>query len=142
MTRELGIPYLTLYAFSKENWTRPREEVEALLALLAVYLERELPLMMEKDIRFNAIGAIDDLPASLQEQLGGVMEKTGQNRSMLLNIALSYSGREEILRAARLIAEDVARGEDDAHRRRKSSAGTSIRRACPTPTCSSGRAER
>ena len=61
-TRELGIPYLTLYAFSKENWSRPRGEVKALLQLLAVYLERELPLMIEKDVRFNAIGAISDLP--------------------------------------------------------------------------------
>jgi undecaprenyl diphosphate synthase len=110
-TRELGIPYLTLYAFSKENWSRPRVEVKALLQLLAVYLERELPLMLEKDVRFNAIGAISDLPGELQEQLGSVMEKTKANRSLLLNIALSYSGREEILRAARLIAEAAARGE-------------------------------
>ena len=111
MTRDLQIPYLTLYAFSKENWTRPKKEVEALLSLLGVYLEKELPLMMENDVRFNAIGAISDLPGHLQQQLGGVMEKTGKNGSLFLSIALSYSGRQEILRAAGLIAEETARGE-------------------------------
>ena len=109
-TRELQIPYLTLYAFSKENWTRPKKEVEALLSLLGVYLEKELPLMMENDVRFNAIGAISDLPGHLLQQLGGVMEKTGKNGSLFLSIALSYSGRQEILRAARLIAEETVRG--------------------------------
>jgi len=109
-TRELAIPYLTLYAFSKENWTRPKEEVEALLALLAVYLQKELPLMMKEDIRFRPIGDIGDLPLDLQEQLNGVSSETENNRSMILNIALSYSGREEILRAARLIAGDLNRG--------------------------------
>jgi undecaprenyl diphosphate synthase len=109
-TREFAIPYLTLYAFSKENWTRPKDEVEALLALLAVYLQRELPLMMKEDIRFRSIGDIGDLPLDLQEQLNGVSRETEKNKSMLLNIALSYSGREEILRATRLIAEDLSRG--------------------------------
>ena len=109
-TREFAIPYLTLYAFSKENWTRPKEEVEALLALLAVYLQRELPLMMKEDIRFRPIGDIGDLPLDLQEHLNGVSRETEKNKSMLLNIALSYSGREEILRATRLIAEDLSRG--------------------------------
>ena len=109
-TREFAIPYLTLYAFSKENWTRPKDEVEALLALLAVYLQRELPLMMKEDIRFRPIGDIHDLPLDLQEQLNGVSRETEKNKSMFLNIALSYSGREEILHATRLIAEDLNRG--------------------------------
>jgi undecaprenyl diphosphate synthase len=109
-TRELAIPYLTLYAFSKENWTRPREEVEALLALLAIYLQKELPTMMKEDIRFRPIGDITDLPVNLQEQLNGVIGETENNKSMCLNMALSYSGREEILRATRLIAEDLHRG--------------------------------
>jgi undecaprenyl diphosphate synthase len=111
MTRELQIPYLTLYAFSKENWTRPKKEVEALLSLLGVYLEKELPVMLENNVRFNAIGAISDLPGYLQQQLGRVMEKTGKNASLLLNMALSYSGRQEIVRAAGLVAEAIARGE-------------------------------
>lgn len=108
-TRELDIPYLTLYAFSKENWSRPRNEVTALLQLLALYLERELSLMLDKDVRFNTIGATSDLPAELQEQLSSVMEKTKSNRSLLLSIALSYSGREEILRAARLTCDAAAK---------------------------------
>lgn len=108
-TRELDIPYLTLYAFSKENWSRPRNEVTALLQLLALYLERGLSLMLDKDVRFNTIGATSDLPAELQEQLSSVMEKTKNNRSLLLSIALSYSGREEILRAARLTCDAAAR---------------------------------
>lgn len=111
MTRELGIPFLTLYAFSKENWTRPETEVQALMALLAVYLQKELPTMMEEDIRFSPIGNINDLSEELQEQLSGVIRKTANNKSLTLNIALSYSGREEILRAARLIAGDMKRGD-------------------------------
>jgi undecaprenyl diphosphate synthase len=110
MTRELEIPYLTLYAFSRENWTRPPDEVRALMSLLALYLEKELPLMLEKGIRFNAIGAIDDLGRRLRGQLEAVMEATSKGRAMLLSLALSYSGREEILRAARLFAEDFRAG--------------------------------
>jgi undecaprenyl diphosphate synthase len=111
MTRELDIPYLTLYAFSRENWTRPRDEVRALMGLLALYLEKELPLMLEKGIRFNAIGAIDDLGRRLRRQLEGVMKATGKGQGLLLNLALSYSGREEILRAARLFADDCLAGK-------------------------------
>jgi undecaprenyl diphosphate synthase len=110
ITCEIGIPYLTLYAFSRENWTRPRDEVRALLALLGMYLERELPLMMTKDIRFRAIGAVDDLPKGLRRQLRSVTTATGKNRSMVLNLALSYSGREEVMRAAKLFAEDFRAG--------------------------------
>ncbi len=110
MTRELAIPILTLYAFSKENWTRPKIEVQALLALLAVYLQKELPMMMKEDIRFRPIGDLNDLPLDLQQQLTGVIQETKNNKSMTLNIALSYSGREEILRAARLIVEDAKKG--------------------------------
>ncbi len=109
-TREIGIPYLTLYAFSKENWARPKEEVEGLLELLDVYLDNELPLMMEQRIRFNPIGAIEDLPGRLQAKLQEVMDKTRENSSLLLNIGLSYSGREEILRAVRLLVEDAKEG--------------------------------
>ncbi len=110
MSREIGISYLTLYAFSRENWTRPRQEVKALLSLLGIYLDRELPLMMENDIRFKAIGATDDLPKGLRRKLVEVAETTGKNRSMVLSLALSYSGREELLRAARLFAEDFRAG--------------------------------
>jgi undecaprenyl diphosphate synthase len=82
----------------------------ALLGLLAVYLESELPLMMRNDMRFRTIGDVSDLPKGLQRQLEAVMEATAKNGSMVMNIALSYSGREEILRATRLIAEDFGKG--------------------------------
>jgi undecaprenyl diphosphate synthase len=109
-TRDLNIPYLTLYAFSKENWTRPEEEVKGLLELLAVYLESELELMMDKDIRFNVLGKLTDFPKRLRTQVGGVMEKTAKNKSLTLSIALSYSGREEIVHAVNSILEDVKQG--------------------------------
>ena len=73
--REIGIPFLTLYAFSRENWSRPKDEVTALLELLNIYLEKELPLMMEKNIRFNALGELTDLPKRNQNKLRSVMEK-------------------------------------------------------------------
>jgi len=109
-TRNLNIPYLTLYAFSKENWTRPREEVKKLLELLGVFLENELQLMMDEDIRFRVIGNINDFPGTLQHQLNTAMQKTAENKSLSLNIALSYSGREEILNAVRLLNDDMQKG--------------------------------
>jgi undecaprenyl diphosphate synthase len=110
-TRDLNIPYLTLYAFSKENWARPREEVRTLLNLLGFYLEKELPLMMEKGIRFNVLGAISDFPKRLQAKLADVMKATAKHKNLLLNIALSYSGRKEILRAVSSMIEDVKKGK-------------------------------
>jgi undecaprenyl diphosphate synthase len=110
MSRELGISYLTLYAFSKENWTRPRDEVKGLLSLLGVYLDKELPLLMSNDIKFTAIGALNALPKTRWRQLQRVVEATARNRSMVLCLALSYSGREELLRAAQLYAEDFRAG--------------------------------
>jgi undecaprenyl diphosphate synthase len=109
-TRDLNIPFLTLYAFSKENWARPREEVRTLLGLLGYYLEKELPLMMEKGIRFNVLGEVKDFPKALQEKLANVMKTTQKNKHMVLNIALSYSGRKEILRAVWAIVKDVNAG--------------------------------
>jgi len=109
-TRNLGIPYLTLYAFSKENWTRPKEEVKRLLEILGIYLEQELPLMMEKGIRFNIVGDLTDFPERIQKKVRDVMKKTGKNKELCLNIALSYSGRKEILHAAMGIAEDYKNG--------------------------------
>ncbi len=109
-TREIGIPYLTLYAFSKENWSRPKEEVQGLLQLLEIYLRKELPMMMEHQIRFRAIGDLDDLPKKLQAMLNDVMEKTEKHKALTLNIALSYSGREEILRAVKSLVKDMKSG--------------------------------
>ena len=107
---DFGIPYLTLYAFSKENWSRPKEEVKMLMALLGLYLEHELPMMMDKGIRFNIIGERGDFSKSLQSQFDNVMKQTAGNRNLLLTIALSYSGRKEIIRAVRLLSEDVKNG--------------------------------
>jgi len=109
-TREIGIPYLTLYAFSKENWSRPKEEVRGLLHLLELYLQKELPMMMEHEIRFRAIGDLDDLPKKLQTMLDDVMEKTKRHKTLTLNIALSYSGREEILQAVRSVLKEFKAG--------------------------------
>jgi undecaprenyl diphosphate synthase len=109
-TREIGIPYLTLYAFSKENWSRPKEEVQGLLHLLELYLLKELPMMMEHEIRFMAIGALEDLPKKLQVMLDDVMEKTKRHKALTLNIALSYSGRQEILHAVRSVLRDMKAG--------------------------------
>ncbi|HOP86043.1 MAG TPA: isoprenyl transferase [Syntrophorhabdaceae bacterium] len=109
-TRKLHIPYLTLYAFSKENWKRPKEEVKRLLELLEIYLEKELPLMMEKGIRLNILGDIKDFPKRVQRRLQETMDKTKKNRELCLNIALSYSARKEILQAATAIAEEYKRG--------------------------------
>jgi undecaprenyl diphosphate synthase len=109
-TREFGIPYLTLYAFSKENWSRPKEEVRGLWQLLELYIQKELPMMMEHQIRFRAIGQLHDLPKRLQDMLDDVMKKTGKHEALTLNIALSYSGRQEILQAVRSIAEEMKTG--------------------------------
>lgn len=106
-SREVGVPYVTLYAFSKENWSRPREEVARLWDLLEVFLQSELTLMQQTDIRFNTIGAITDLPKKAQRMLKDVTEKTKRNKSLMLTVALSYSGRHEILHAIGSLFEDM-----------------------------------
>ncbi len=110
LTREIGIKYLTLYAFSKENWQRPKEEVSTLMDLLYSYLEKELYEMLENDIRLETIGEIDLLPKRVKSKLFEVMKRTEGNQSMVLCLALSYGGRNEIIRAAKKIAEDCIDG--------------------------------
>lgn len=110
LTRELGIPYLTLYAFSKENWVRPKDEVRKLMQLLGIYLDKELPLMLEKGIRFKMIGEMRDFPLKLQDQMVSVMKKTAHHKGLTLNLALSYSGRQEILHAVIALLEDLRKG--------------------------------
>jgi len=99
-TCELKIPYLTLYAFSKENWARPKDEVTTLMMFLNMYLENELPLMRE----------IDDFPRKLQNRIPETVQKTAHNKNLHLNLALSYSGRREIVHAAKAIVEDAKKG--------------------------------
>ena len=109
-TCELRIPYLTLYAFSKENWARPEDEIKTLMMLLSVYLEKELPLMLDKGIRLNIMGEIKDFPKKLQHRMADVIQKTARNRNLHLNLALSYSGRREIVHAVKTIVEDTKKG--------------------------------
>ena len=97
----LGLQVLTLYAFSLENWKRPRAEVSALMLLLKRYLRGELRTMMRHNIRFNAIGRIEELSRDVQNELQATIEQTSRNTGMLFNIALNYGGRAEIVDAAR-----------------------------------------
>ncbi len=105
----LGIKYLTLFAFSSENWSRPQLEVRALMTLLKKYIQRETAHMMRKNIRYNVIGNRSDLPDDINETLEDAMRKTAANTGMVLTLALSYGARQELTRAAaRLAAEAVA----------------------------------
>ena len=108
--REIGIAVLTLYAFSTENWRRPQKEVSALMKLLKQFLKSELSEMMENDIRLNALGEIERFPQDVLAVLKEVMERTRGNGGMVLNLALSYGGRNEIVTASRLIATEVREG--------------------------------
>jgi len=110
LCREWGIGCLTLYAFSRENWQRPALEVKALMKLLEIYLKDELPSLMENNIRFRAIGSIGELPEGVQKIVAETERATGENSGMVLQLALSYSGREELVGAAKALAEAVARG--------------------------------
>jgi undecaprenyl diphosphate synthase len=106
--RRIGIEALTLYAFSNENWGRPEPEVGALMHLLAEFLDSERAEMARNGIRLNAIGDLERLPARVREKLASVCEGTTGNRGMILTLALSYGGRQELVQAARKAA--AARG--------------------------------
>lgn len=108
--RELGIGYLTLYTFSKENWNRPAQEVNALMELLEQHLKNELLKLVKNGIRFKAIGNIGELPENIQNIIKEVEAKTKDNKGMLLNLALSYGGRTEIVEAAKKVALEARRG--------------------------------
>ncbi len=108
---ELGVEYLTLYAFSTENWKRPQEEIDALMNILVASIAQELPTMIEHNIQLKTIGDTNALPKECQETLYATMEKTKQHKKMVLNLALSYSGRWDILNATKLIASDVVAGK-------------------------------
>ncbi|MCD0467979.1 isoprenyl transferase [Flavobacterium cupreum] len=104
---KLGIEYLTLYAFSTENWNRPKLEVEALMKILINSLKKELVTLQENNIRLNAIGNLDKLPKSAQKELLDVIEKTKNNTRLTLTLALSYGSREELVNAVRIISDKV-----------------------------------
>ncbi len=111
--RRLGIEALTLYAFSEQNWNRPPFEVSALMELLRRYLVSEREELLENDIRLRAVGRIERLPPSVREVLDPLVAESAHLEGMTLSLALSYGGREEILDAARTIAERASRGELD-----------------------------
>ena len=106
----LGIPTLTLYTFSQENWKRPELEVRALMKLLEEVLEGEYLELNANNIRLTSIGNIDALPESTRRRLQETMQRLSANTGMVLNLALSYGGRREILDAARRMATDIATG--------------------------------
>ena len=109
--RELGIKVLTLYAFSIENWRRPKDEVAALMELLKDYLLKEREEMIENNIRLCAIGRVEDLPSDVQDILRETIQKTQPCDGMILNLALSYGGRSEILHAVHGIISDLQKGK-------------------------------
>lgn len=109
--RELGIRVLTLYAFSQENWNRPAEEVGALMDLFAEYLDSELQALLGNLISLRVMGEEARIPERVRIKLRKVVEKTSQNREMILNLAVSYGSRHELVRAARLISERCLAGE-------------------------------
>ena len=108
--REVGIPFLTLYAFSTENWKRPRTEVQALMRLLRRFLKAELPEMLQNNIRLHVIGRTERLPVKVQQLLTRAVRETQANSALNLNLALSYGGRDEITRAARALCAEVQAG--------------------------------
>jgi undecaprenyl diphosphate synthase len=110
-SRRLGVRYLSLYAFSTENWHRPPREVDGLMSLLRRYLATELGKMMKHQIRLQAVGSLRRLPPPVREALRATIEATKRNTGMTVILAVSYGGREEIARAARAIARRVRRGE-------------------------------
>ncbi len=104
---ELGISYLTLYAFSTENWNRPRTEIDALMSLLVSTLDSETKTLMDNNIRLSTIGDIESLPSRVKSRLMRTIEKTSGNDGMNLSLALSYSARWEILDAVKSIARKI-----------------------------------
>ena len=110
-SRELGISWLTLYAFSEENWQRPKYEVQALMALLKRFLKKEMDEMLNNGIRFQSIGRLAKLPEDVQRAVSETAEKTSGNRGMVLTLALSYGGKQEILDAVREIGERIESGD-------------------------------
>ena len=108
---ELGIKYLTLYAFSTENWNRPKFEVDALMTLLVHTIRGEIKTLMDNNVRLATIGHTESLPTDCQRELSEAIRETSQNTGLTLVLALSYSGRWEILEAVRQLATDVQAGK-------------------------------
>ena len=110
---ELGVEYLTVYAFSIENWNRPKLEVSALMHLLEFYLKQEIPELDKNNVRLAAIGRLHELPGSAQKQLAKSIEALSKNTGLTLILSLSYGGRAEIVDAVRAIAREIKAGRLD-----------------------------
>lgn len=108
---ELGLDYLTVYAFSTENWNRPKAEVDALMNILMSALEKELPTLMDNNVKLSAIGNLQTLPQKANEKLISVMDATSANSGLTLTLALSYGSQDEMVQAMRKVAAEVASGE-------------------------------
>lgn len=111
---ELGLEVLTLYAFSRENWKRPRAEVTTLMRLLKEYVKKELRTLLDNDIRFRPIGRIEDLSPTVQQAVRHAESETAGGRGLIFNIALSYGGRDEIVDSCRALAREAAAGKIEA----------------------------
>ncbi len=107
---ELGVKYLTLYAFSTENWSRPKDEVDSLMELLVNTLRKEIESLKEKDVKLIAIGELGNLPEECQKNLIDAVKETSNNKGLIVILALSYSGRWEIMKALKEIAYKVQSG--------------------------------
>ena len=128
--RAIGVRYLTLYTFSRENWNRPQEEVATLFSLLVEFLTQEVPRMVRENIRLNVLGDVDGLPLAARTALRHGMQRTAPTAdsptAMTLNLALNYGGRDEILQAARALVADGLRPDEvteEAFRQRLYTAG-------------------
>jgi len=108
---KLGIEVLTVYAFSTENWKRPKDEVGVLMTLLTEYLRKELQELHQNNVVIRNIGKIDDLPREAQHELEHAMKRTQNNTGLILNLALNYGGRSEIIDAVRKLSQDVLSGK-------------------------------
>lgn len=108
---EIGVKFLTLYAFSTENWSRPKEEIVALMELLVSTIKKETPTLMKNGIRLQSIGNIDDLPEKCRKELAEAIKETANNTRMTMILALSYSSRWDITNAVRKIANEVKAGK-------------------------------
>jgi undecaprenyl diphosphate synthase len=111
LARQLGLEYLTLYAFSEENWQRPPTEVRALMNILVRFVRKELPELMENQILLRAIGDLKRLPENAQRELARAEEESREGAKMTLSLALSYGGRNEIVQAVQSLARDIAAGK-------------------------------
>lgn len=109
--KDLGIQYLTLFSFSTENWSRPQDEVDGLMELLVKTVTKQVPLMMKDNIKFSVIGDIGSMPPEVIKKLNWATETTKNNTGLILNLALSYSGRWEITQTMKHIAQKISEGK-------------------------------